>query len=99
MHPPMTCTLVQRSVARPPPQPCQYLTEIDDRGRRSGFFYLDPQEAATTYKDVKAVDPNAALSVVSMDSIWFRLPRRYAANLTCAVTMTSLTNQTPASSL
>jgi len=52
-----------------------YLTEVDDRGRRSGFFFLDPREAIATYKDVKAVDPAASLSVVSLDSIWFRLPR------------------------
>ena len=31
-----------------------YLTEVDEQGRRSGFFYLGPQDAANALKDVKA---------------------------------------------
>lgn len=53
-----------------------YLTEFDEAsGRRGGAFFLDPQDAIETYKNVKTFDPNAALSVVSLDSIWFELPK------------------------
>jgi len=53
-----------------------YLTEFDQAtGRRGGAFFLDPRDALETFKDVKAFDPNAALSVVPLDSVWFELPR------------------------
>lgn len=51
-------------------QAAPYLTEMDDAGRRSGFFFLSPQEAATALQDVKAYDPRASLNVVPLDNVW-----------------------------
>lgn len=52
-----------------------YLTEVTPDGRRSGFFFLGPREAIQCYQDIKAFDAAAALSVVSLDTVWFDLPR------------------------
>ena len=48
-----------------------YLTEMDNEGRRSGFFFISPQEAVKALTDIKAFDPRAALSVVPLDEVFF----------------------------
>lgn len=48
-----------------------YLTEMDAQGRRSGFFYLGPQQAVAALNEIKPFDPTASLNIVSLDSIWF----------------------------
>ena len=52
-----------------------YLTEVDSAGKRSGFFFLGPQEAVKALNDIRAFDPRATLSVVSLDSIFFDISR------------------------
>jgi len=52
-----------------------YLTEVDNAGRRSGFFYLGPRDALTALQQVREFDPSASLSVVSLDAIWEDLPK------------------------
>jgi len=52
-----------------------YLTEVDAQRRRSGFFFLGPQEAVTALNDIRAFDPSASLSVVSLDGIWFDISK------------------------
>jgi len=52
-----------------------YLTEVDENGRRSGFFYLSPQTAIKVLADVRTFDPRASLSVVSLDAIWFDIAK------------------------
>jgi len=48
-----------------------YLTERSNDGRRSGFFFISPQEAVQTLNEIKAFDPRAALSVVPLDGVFF----------------------------
>ena len=48
-----------------------YLTEMDGAGRRSGFFFISPQEAVSALNDIKAFDPRASLSVVPLDDVFF----------------------------
>lgn len=48
-----------------------YLTEVDGSGRRSGFFFVSPQEAIQALNDIKAFDPRASLSVVPLDDVFF----------------------------
>jgi hypothetical protein len=52
-----------------------YLTEVDEQSRRSGFFYLGPQEALAALNDIKAFDPKASLSVVSLESVYFDISK------------------------
>ena len=52
-----------------------YLTEVDEQGRRSGFFYLGPQAAARALEDIRAFDPRARLTVVTLDTIWFEVAK------------------------
>lgn len=55
-----------------------YLTEVDEQSRRSGFFYLGPQEALAALNDIKAFDPKASLSVVSLESVYFDISKSAA---------------------
>ena len=55
-----------------------YLTERDALGKRSGFFFLSPQEALAALNDIKAFDPRASLSVVPLDDIWFDVSKSAA---------------------
>jgi hypothetical protein len=48
-----------------------YLTEVDAEGKRSGFFYLGPQQAVAALTDIRAYDPRASLNVLSLDSVFF----------------------------
>ena len=52
-----------------------YLTEVDGQGRRSGLFFLGPQEAVAALNDIKGFDPRASISVVSLDSVWFTISK------------------------
>lgn len=56
-------------------QESPYLTEMDEQGRRSGNFFLNPETALAAYKDIKGFDPAASLSVVSLDGVYFDLAR------------------------
>ena len=55
-----------------------YLSEMDGQGRRSGFFFLGPQEAVAALSDIRAYDSKASLSVVSLDSVWFDVSKTAA---------------------
>ena len=59
-------------------QASPYLTEVDAAGKRSGFFFLSPQEAVTALNDIKAFDPRASLNVVPLDQIWFDISKTVA---------------------
>ena len=59
-------------------QASPYLTEVDAAGKRSGFFFLSPQEAVTALNDIKAFDPRASLNVVPLDQIWFDISKPVA---------------------
>jgi len=48
-----------------------YLTEVDAAGRRSGFFFVSPQEAVQALSEIKAFDQRASLSVVPLDDVYF----------------------------
>jgi len=48
-----------------------YLTELDASGKRSGFFFLSPQDAVAALNDIRAFDPRASLSVLPLDQVWF----------------------------
>ena len=48
-----------------------YLTEMDQDGRRSGSFFISPQEAVKALSDIKTFDPRASLSVLPLDEIYF----------------------------
>ncbi len=54
-------------------QESPYLTERDEQGRRSGSFFIGPQEALRAYNDIKQYDPAASLSVLPLDSVYFDL--------------------------
>jgi hypothetical protein len=59
-------------------QASPYLTEVDNAGKRSGFFFLSPQEAVTALNDIKGFDPRASLNVVPLDQIWFDIAKTAA---------------------
>ena len=48
-----------------------YLTEMDAAGKRSGFFFISPQDAVAALNDIRAFDPRASLSVLPLDQVWF----------------------------
>ena len=55
-----------------------YLTEVDTQARRSGYFFLGPQEAVAALNDVREFDPKASLSVISLDAVWFDVAKSAA---------------------
>lgn len=59
-------------------QSAPYLTERDSEGRRSGFFFLAPDQALGAFKEIKQFDPSASLSVVPLDSVYFDIARSKA---------------------
>ena len=52
-----------------------YLTEVDEQGRRSGFFFISPQTAVAALNDIRAFDSRASLNVVPLDDIFFDISK------------------------
>jgi len=59
-------------------QAAPYLTEVDANGKRSGFFFISPQEAVAALNDIRAYDPRASLNVLPLDQIWFDISKSAA---------------------
>ena len=55
-----------------------YLTEMDSSGRRGGFVFLGPRDAAPVLKQVQLYDPRATLAVFPLASVYDELARTTA---------------------
>lgn len=55
-----------------------YLTEMSAAGKRSGFFFLSPQDAVEALNDIKAFDPRASLNVLPLDQVWYDVAKTVA---------------------
>lgn len=55
-----------------------YLTEMSAAGKRSGFFFLSPQEAVQALNDIRGFDPRASLNVLPLDQVWYDVSKTIA---------------------
>ena len=55
-----------------------YLTEVDDNGRRYGYAFLGPRDAAKVLNDVRVFDQRAVLAVVPLAAVYLELSKTAA---------------------
>ena len=55
-----------------------YLTEMDASGRRSGYVFLGPRDAAPVLREVQRFDPAATLAVMPLSTVYLDVARNTA---------------------
>ena len=55
-----------------------YLTEMDASGRRSGYVFLGPRDAAPVLREVQRFDPAATLAVMPLSTVYLDVARTTA---------------------